>query len=83
MMAATPKEGLAEQIRGDFENHISLIDMIPVHGLHGTAPEFMLEGVPDTISPVKARLGYAQVLDGDDVVLRPTWKVIHSHAKRY
>ena len=39
------------------------------------APHYIIDNVPDAVSPVKAKMVFVQVPSGDSVALQPVWKV--------
>ncbi|EIN04226.1 hypothetical protein PUNSTDRAFT_93317 [Punctularia strigosozonata HHB-11173 SS5] len=76
MMHATPSESVAQDINANFRKHIvrmrSTFDTAYT-GDHATTVEY-IHNVPDTVNPVKARIGYIQVPEGGKTVLLPVWK---------
>jgi extracellular elastinolytic metalloproteinase len=79
MIAATPKEGLSEEMVG---NHQHYIDGMSVMMGGPFAPSddhatVLVDNVPDAVSPVKSRLVYNQVVskDGKSTHLALAWKV--------
>ena len=77
MLAATPKTTLAKDIYNQYESYANGISSSFEDTLLGSHIERVeyLHGVPDTVNPVKARLAYVQVPNGDKTELSLVWKV--------
>ncbi|KZV98936.1 hypothetical protein EXIGLDRAFT_739121 [Exidia glandulosa HHB12029] len=77
MLHATARESLADEITKDFKGHVERVTSTPVASLHGNHWAELLEGVPDTVSPVKANLAYVQTpsADGTSSELNLVWKL--------
>ena len=78
MVAATPHDAVVteildkhEQIR---ENMVSWFESHVIGDDYGILVE-MIDNVPDTISPVKAKPVYIQLPDGDKSMLMQAWRV--------
>ena len=70
-------ESYVGDISSSFEEHLSNSRVERMEYLHG---------VPDTVNPVKARLAYVQVPNGEKTELSLVWKVcspIHSEEYRF
>ncbi|KAF8634115.1 hypothetical protein AX17_004282 [Amanita inopinata Kibby_2008] len=78
MIAATPKEEVANDIQSNFERHMN--DLRVTETSHfapsGGSIEFLAENVPDALNPVKAKLAYIQVpnKNKDSTTLNLVWK---------
>ncbi|EJD38353.1 hypothetical protein AURDEDRAFT_116550 [Auricularia subglabra TFB-10046 SS5] len=77
MLHATPSESTADAIVKDFAGHVGRVSSTPVSSIHGNHWAEVLEGVPDTVSPVKAHLAYVQTptADGTGSELNLVWKL--------
>lgn len=77
MIAATPQEHMVQDILSKYDGYIngmtSYMDSHFVGGETYTPVEF-INNVPDTVNPVKSRLAYIQVPDGDSTHLDLVWK---------
>lgn len=84
MMVATPDNTVASDIMMRYEEHVANIkSTFETHlvGSHETTFEY-LRNVPDTVKPVKAKLAYSQVPNGETTTLSLVWKVRMFH-RRY
>ena len=78
MIAATPNGAIVEEI---LSNHDQIIeDMTSWFEAHLVGDENavlveMINNVPDTTSPVKAKPVYIQLPDGDKTMLMQAWRV--------
>ncbi|KAL1741139.1 Fungalysin metallopeptidase-domain-containing protein [Schizophyllum fasciatum] len=77
MIAATPNDDLVNDMLARYDEYVGKMSTHPVNSF--TADEsshFVIDNVPDAVSPVKARMAYVQVpnADGTSTVLRPVWK---------
>jgi extracellular elastinolytic metalloproteinase len=62
MIAATPKVNLAQDMLSRFTHYLGKLESTFVHHLHDSGhPEMVINNVPDTVNPVKARVAYVQV----------------------
>ncbi|EJD45828.1 hypothetical protein AURDEDRAFT_165282 [Auricularia subglabra TFB-10046 SS5] len=60
MLHATASESTAHAIVKDFTGHVGRVSSTPVSSIHSNHWAEVLQGVPDTITPVKAHLVYVQ-----------------------
>jgi extracellular elastinolytic metalloproteinase len=77
MAIATPNEKVVEDIMTRFQDIVdNMSSSIETHfvGSHGVMVE-IFDNVPDAVSPVKTKLVYTQVPEGDATVLRLVWRV--------
>ncbi|TFK97486.1 Fungalysin metallopeptidase-domain-containing protein [Pterulicium gracile] len=77
MIAATPKVDLAKDMIHRAGEYVKEMSSIFVHDLHDNhSPAMQIHNVPDTVSPVKARVGYTQVVseDGERTSLELVYK---------
>ncbi len=78
MVAATPHDAILAEILDKHdeirENMISWFEHHFIGDDYGTLIE-MIDNVPDTVSPVKAKPVYIQLPDGDKTVLMQAWRV--------
>ena len=78
MVAATPHDAVVTEILDKHdqirENMISWFEHHLVGDDHGIVLE-MIDNVPDTVSPVKAKPVYIQLPDGDKTMLMQAWRV--------
>lgn len=77
ILAATPDEKLQKEIVERYESFAGDISSSFENDLSYPPTERMelLHGVPDTVNPVKARLAYVQVPNGEKTELSLVWKV--------
>ena len=77
MIAATPEDHMVQDILSKYDNYIdgmsSHMDTRFVGGETHTPIE-LIHNVPEAVNPVKARLAYIQVPDGDSTHLDLVWK---------
>ena len=77
MIAATPQEHMVQDILSKYDDYInqmtSYMDTHFVGGETHTPVEF-INNVPDAVNPVKTRLAFIQVPDGDSTHLDLVWK---------
>ena len=74
MLAATPNDTLEEEILAN--PHKFIPDMHVSFQHHMTEqPFFTVDNVPDTVNPVKGRLAFVQVPQGDSTTLQRVYKV--------
>jgi len=77
MIAATPEDHMVQDILSKYDSYI---DGMTSHmesrfvGGETHSPVEVVHNVPDTVNPVKARLAYVQVPDGDSTHLDLVWK---------
>ncbi|KAJ7280229.1 Fungalysin metallopeptidase-domain-containing protein [Mycena rebaudengoi] len=78
MVAATPKDQVVNDILSNYETHMeNMIEISEAHFAPSDEPQYILvDNVPDTVSPVKAKLAYVQVpgKKADSVHLSLVWK---------
>lgn len=77
MIAATPNESMVQDILSKYDGYINeMTSYMDSHFVGGEThiPTELIGNVPDTINPVKARLAYIQVPDGDSTHLDLVWK---------
>jgi len=77
MAAATPNEHVVRDIAARFHEHVNGISSSFVTsfvGSHEIQVELLYD-VPDTVSPVKAKMAYVQVPEGKSTVLQLVWRV--------
>jgi extracellular elastinolytic metalloproteinase len=75
MIAATPSATLAEDLAANFDAYRSRVDVTPSHHLQDNGPSYVLTNVPDAVNPVKTRIAYIQVPNGDTTDIKLVWKV--------
>ncbi|KIY49610.1 hypothetical protein FISHEDRAFT_65088 [Fistulina hepatica ATCC 64428] len=77
MMAATPDENLSNDMIERYDNYLERMTVQETHHLLPTpgGPSLVVDNVPDTVNPVKARLAYVQVPKGDSIALSLVWKL--------
>ena len=76
MLAATPKESLSAEIMENPGKFLPDMHVTFEHHLAGDhPPSFTVENVPDAVNPVKGRLAFVQVPQGDSTSLQLVWKV--------
>ncbi len=78
MIAATPHEHLASKMMDRPQDYLSDMSIIPEPSLVDdgrVSHKVTITGVPDAISPVKARMAFVQVPYEDSVALELVWKV--------
>lgn len=77
MIAATPNADMVPEILSKYDHYIdrmsSYMDSHFVGGETHVPIEF-IDNVPETVNPVRARLAYVQVPDGDSTHLDLVWK---------
>ncbi|KAI0051287.1 extracellular elastinolytic metallo proteinase [Auriscalpium vulgare] len=76
MVAATPKKEVAQDIADRYDEHIANMNSWFEHGLVGAVDVQMevIDNVPDTVNPVKAKPVYIQLPDGDKTKLVHAWR---------
>lgn len=78
MIAATPKPEVVNAILGDYDSHLEKMTFSDLSHLAPVdEPSYLyIQGVPDTINPVKSHLAYVQVptKDGKSSDLSLVWK---------
>ena len=77
MIAATPEDHMVQDILSKYDEYINrMSSYMDSHFVGGEThiPIELIDNVPDTVSPVKARLAYIQVPDGDSTHLDLVWK---------
>jgi extracellular elastinolytic metalloproteinase len=79
MIAATPREGLAEEMIGNHQHYIDGMSVM-MGGPFAPSDEHatvLVDNVPDAVGPVKSKLVYNQVVskDGKSTQLALSWKV--------
>jgi len=83
MIAATPKDEVVSDILDNYDAHLNGMVETPTHDFapSGESIEFLVDNVPDTVNPVKARMAYIQVpnKEGDATHLTLVWKVSRYH----
>ena len=77
MIAATPNSGLAESMMKSPSDYLNKMQFTFVHHLsgHSVTPEFVINGVPDAVSPVKAKMVYVQIPADGATTLEAVWRV--------
>ncbi|KAF8530045.1 Fungalysin metallopeptidase-domain-containing protein [Hysterangium stoloniferum] len=76
MIAATPSSTLADDIAARLAEYVSRVSLTPSHHLQDNGgPTYTLDGVPDTVNPVKAHMAYIQVPNGPFTQLKLVWKL--------
>lgn len=75
MIAATPSAAIADMLSTNFDIYRSNVDVTLSHSLQHFGPHYLLNNIPDAVSPVKAHLAYIQVPSGDTTDLKVVWKV--------
>ncbi|KAF7986732.1 hypothetical protein HWV62_20290 [Athelia sp. TMB] len=76
MIAATPNDDVVQDILARYDQHLQgMTSSFETHlvGDHGVMQE-VIDNVPDTVSPVKAKLAYIQVPKGNTTALKLVWK---------
>lgn len=80
MIAATPKEHLADDIQANFGKYMKNMRISDVSHLAsvGSPVEFLVDNVPDTVNPVKVKLAYIQIPNKDEITssLHLVWKFV-------
>ncbi|KAL7278061.1 hypothetical protein ACG7TL_008025 [Trametes sanguinea] len=74
MLAATPNAELEAQILEDPKKFLPEMRVSFQHHHHTNQPFFTVENVPDTVNPVKGRLAFVQVPEGDATKLQLVYK---------
>ena len=79
MAVATPHQHVVDDIANRYPEIIdSMSSTVETHlvGDHAVLVE-LIDNVPDTVNPVKAKLAYVQVpdIEGESTVLRLVWRV--------
>jgi extracellular elastinolytic metalloproteinase len=77
MIAATPEQHMVQDILSKYDDYINdMTSYMDTHFVGGEThlPVELISNVPDTVNPVKARLAYIQVPDGDSTHLDLVWK---------
>ena len=74
MLAATPNNTLEEEILANPHEFIPDIRVSFQHHM-SEQPFFTVDNVPDTVNPVKGRLAFVQVPQGDSTTLQLVFKV--------
>ncbi|CDO68520.1 hypothetical protein BN946_scf184998.g17 [Trametes cinnabarina] len=74
MLAATPNAELQAQILDNPKKFIPEMRVSFQHHHHTDQPFFTVENVPDTVNPVKGRLAFVQVPQGDSTTLQLVYK---------
>ena len=75
MIAATPSEDMSAEMLANTAKYLSGMRVTFEHHLTGEhAPTFTVENVPDAVNPVKGRLAFVQVPNGDETALSLVWK---------
>ena len=78
MIAATPNEELASNIKDQYEAYLQKMIISSEHhfvGDHAATAAVIIDNVPDAVAPVKAKPVYVQVPDGDKTSLMMSWRV--------
>ena len=78
MVAATPEDDVVNDILGNFDSHMNKMVVTPTSEFAppGGSVEFLVDQVPDAVNPVKAKMAYVQVPNGEDEMqLILVWKV--------
>lgn len=82
MVAATPNDDVVNSILGNFDAHVDKMVIVDNSDFapSGETIEFLVDRVPDTVNPVKAKMAYIQVPSkkGDATHLNLVWKVCWS-----
>jgi extracellular elastinolytic metalloproteinase len=77
MIAATPEDHMVQDILSKYDNYINgMSSHMDSHfvGSETHIPIEIIDNVPETVNPVKARLAYIQIPDGDSTHLDLVWK---------
>jgi len=77
MVAATPKDHMVQDILSKYDDYINNMSSYMDNHFVGDEthiPIELIHNVPETVNPVKARLAYIQVPDGDSIHLDLVWK---------
>lgn len=77
MIAATPEQHMVQDILSKYDDYINeMTSYMDSHFVGGQTniPIELIHNVPETVNPVKARLAYVQVPDGDSTHLDLVWK---------
>jgi extracellular elastinolytic metalloproteinase len=80
MAEATPNSSVMQDITQNYDEHLSRMSATTQSHFVGDgheAPYFLIENVPDAVSPVKAKPAFIQVPKGDKTELVPVFKVCH------
>jgi len=78
MVAATPKDDIVNDILGNFDSYVNRMVVTPTSHFapSGSSVEFVVDQVPDTVNPVKAKMAYVQVPNAEgDMHLNLVWRV--------
>ena len=78
MVAATPNDELSAEMMQSPRDYLSKMTITPENSLVGdgrVSHKTLINNVPDTVNPVKARMAFVQVPDGDSTALELVWKV--------
>jgi len=77
MIAATPEDHMVQDILSKYDEYIDRMSSYMDSNFVGSGahiPIELIDNVPETVNPVKARLAYVQVPDGDTTHLDLVWK---------
>ncbi|KAI0077985.1 hypothetical protein K474DRAFT_986387 [Panus rudis PR-1116 ss-1] len=76
MIAATPNSGLASAMAQHPADYVGKMKFTYVHDLTGenVTPAYVIENVPDAVSPVKAKMVFVQVPHGKATALEAVWR---------
>lgn len=74
MLAATPSEDLQQEIMDDPSKFIPKMHVSFEHHM-SEQPFFTIENAPDAVNPVKGRLAFIQVPEGNSTTLQLVFKV--------
>lgn len=77
MIAATPQEHMVQDILSKYDDYINeMTSYMDSHFVGGEThlPIEFINNVPEAVNPVKSRLAYIQVPDGDSTHLDLVWK---------
>ncbi|GLB42670.1 putative peptidase M36 family protein [Lyophyllum shimeji] len=79
MVAATPKDEVAQDILANYEKHMDNMDLEPVTGHfapNDSPADFLVSNVPDAVNPVKVKLAYIQLPSKESATthLAAVWK---------
>lgn len=78
MIAATPKGEVVNDILSNYDSYINEMTGTPTSHFASSSDsiEFLVDSVPDTVNPVKAKMAYIQVPNkkGDATHLNLVWK---------
>ena len=78
MINATPNRDLYEKMLENPDDYLARMTVTPVASLVEDDHAFqqsLIDHVPDTVNPVKARMVFVQVPQGNSVALELVWKV--------